>query len=419
MQSPPTSAPATGGRLAGEVLIPVLTALWIGSQLFDAALRQILVTAGLPWLIYARDLALLAGLVILGVENGVSRSLILSVSTLWWAGLVGLAQSRHSTQMLFALKVFLPFLFGIAWCGTIPAKVPGLRARLLLKSAFAVSVGAVILNTWIEWPWEGLTYSLEGQDREIVGARLWTTQGIKRIAGFSRSSYDAAIAVASLAITLVAGRGRLVSKLATLATAIAAVALTTTKGVLLGLGFVVIDVVARSLWPRAGRSIVGPTLAWTLGACVALLPLASWAGAVLMDTSTDLQDLLLSSMNDRLEGCWPSAWSLIVGEGNPWTGRGLGGLGTAQLYYENDLYNPGDNLLIYLVGNFGVLGVVILAGLTAKVAGLARSEEPFDRMLSLAGLLILAYGMTTSVVESPLLGLWLGLIAARPTGRPG
>jgi hypothetical protein len=418
MRDSPFSPRPDATRLT-RAWVPALAVVWIGTQCFDAPLRHVLVLVGAPWLLYIRDALLVLGMGVLCVENGVSRSLLLGGVCLGWAALVAVGQSRDLTQVLFGLKTYLPFLFGAALGATLPPATPGRRARWLARAIFAAAVAGVIANLWLEWPWEGLSYRLGDQGQEIVGARTWTTRGIKRISGFSRASFEAAIAVASLSLVLVAGRRLGVPALATLAIALATVFLTTTKGILVALALVLVDLAARSLGPAAGRVAVHSALTWTLGALVAFLPLISWSGGMLLDTSTDLQDLLLQSMNDRLESCWPAAWKLIVEDGSPWTGRGLGGIGTAQLYFEAELYNPADNLLLYLVGNFGALGALLLVALCARVARLGRSPQPLDQVLGLAGIVILAYGMTTNVVESPLLSLWLGLIASRAGAGAG
>ena len=63
-----------------------------------------------------------------------------------------------------------------------------------------------------------------------------------------------------------------------------------------------------------------------------------------------------------MQGAWPEAIELIHDSGNSLLGRGIGGLGTSQLYFEHDLYNPGDNMFIHIWANYGIIFLILLIG---------------------------------------------------------
>ncbi|MDB5351979.1 MAG: hypothetical protein JWN86_3226 [Planctomycetota bacterium] len=322
-------------------------------------------------------------------------------------------QARSGSYSRPDPKVAVPYLFGVACGGHIPAHIPGGRASRALWLAFLLVLGGVFLNQAIEWPWEGMRYAIDGVDAEVKGTKVWSHMGIKRIAGFSRSSYDAAVAIALLAVALIAARDRLMTSVAVLGLAASAAVVTTTKGILLNLAFISVIVVSRAFSPKVASRFLIPAMSALLVGAVVLLPLSSLGGTPLLDTSTDDRQFFLKSMNDRMESCWPAALDLITDDGNLLSGRGLGGLGIPQLYYETNNYNPCDSLSIFLLGNYGIFSLFVLPLFALEVAFLARCEGSFALLLSLSGLLILAYGMTSNVIENPFLALLAGLVMSR------
>jgi hypothetical protein len=394
-------------------LVVALFSAWVVIQLLDGPIRFALVAAGVPSLLYLKDVLLVAALGRVCALHGFGPSLVAGLAVIAAAGSAGVLQSRPMAQVLFAAKVAVPYLFGAACGPLISDDAPGRRARLALGLAFLAVVGGVFVNQALEWPWEGMQYAIDGVGAEVQGTKVWSHMGVKRIAGFSRSSYDAAVAIALLAVALIASRDRLAWGVAVLGLAAFATVVTTTKGILLNLAIVALVFVVRAVAPRVASRFLVPSLAALFASVVVLLPLLSLVGAPFLDTSTEDRQFLLKSMNDRLESCWPEAFDLIVSDGNLLTGRGLGGLGIPQLYYETNHYNPCDNLSVFLIGNYGLLGTLFLPFLAWRVALLARMDGRLPLLLSLSGLLILSYGMTANVLESPFLALLVGLVASR------
>src|SRR5439155_2601258 len=111
----------------------------------------------------------------------------------------------------------------------------------------------------------------------------------------------------------------------------------------------------RRLVPRKAWRLVPMGL---LAMCVAL-PLSTLL--VSYDLSSIVQEpiqrLLLASVGDRLDWLWRDALVMVVEHGEPVLGRGVGGIGMAQQYFESALFSPADNLAVYLYALFGVLGI--------------------------------------------------------------
>jgi hypothetical protein len=391
----------------------LLFGCWAFSQLFDGPIRFAFVSVGMPWLLYTRDAMIGGALVLVCVRHGVDMPLRLGLLALSMAGLAGVVQGRPVGQILIAVKVAIPFLFGLACGDHIPAEVPGRRAWWVLMGAFLGVAGGIFLNSAIEWPWEGMQYAIEGVSTEMKGTKVWSHMGVKRIAGFSRSSYDAAVALAVLAVVIVSVRGRKIYAVPVLLLSAAATVVTTTKGILLNLALVSLDLLARSIHAGFERRYLVPALSSLLVFLIFLFPILSLSSTPVFDTSSDEGHFLLKSMNDRLESSWPEAFELIIEEGNLLTGRGLGGLGVPQTFFEAEKYNPCDNMLVFLLGNYGIFSAFFLPLVAWKVVLLAQAEGTFAGYVSLSGLLILSYGVTANVLESPFLGMLVGLIVAR------
>ena len=79
---------------------------------------------------------------------------------------------------------------------------PTLRFTVRIFSILLIcAVIGVVINYFREFPWEGLEYSLGGVEIEAV--RSWMDMfAIKRLSGFARTSYDAAIQILLLALFL-------------------------------------------------------------------------------------------------------------------------------------------------------------------------------------------------------------------------
>jgi len=111
----------------------------------------------------------------------------------------------------------------------------------------------------------------------------------------------------------------------------------------------------------------------------------------------------------RLDDTWPEVIAIIRDYGNLALGRGLGGIGQSQVFFENYLYNPADNIFLYLYAQFGLLGGIYLFYFYFKSRSLDSITELY---LCLLVFIIFQYGVTTNIFESPSLCLSVGFVLA-------
>ena len=104
-------------------------------------------------------------------------------------------------------------------------------------------------------------------------------------------------------------------------------------------------------------------------------------------------------------------------------GRGLGGIGTAQSYFEPDLFNAGDNVYMYWFVVYGALAFPGFLLLLARSLRLKPWRGPEERLLYCLTLATVVYGMTTNVVENAFFALVCGscvrLLATPASESPG
>jgi hypothetical protein len=122
-------------------------------------------------------------------------------------------------------------------------------------------------------------------------------------------------------------------------------------------------------------------------------------------TYSNVPFLFVSFFMRVFEG-WPDAFRLIQHDGNLLLGRGLGGMGTSQLYFEIQKYNPGDNIMLIFYGNFGLLGVGYLLYLAKLGQSLDLKTELFYYLFLFS---FFAYGITTSCIDNGVFCLFLGV----------
>jgi hypothetical protein len=137
------------------------------------------------------------------------------------------------------------------------------------------------------------------------------------------------------------------------------------------------------------------------------LPL--WTSGLLMPQSGGV--FSFGSFAMRIALTWPEAWQWIADHDVFPFGVGLGGIGGAQRFYAANFFNPSDNFFVYLYANFGVLGAVYLAWVTALGPRLPRVTR--DHAIPALAVLafVLGYGAALSILEDQIAALFLGAAA--------
>ncbi len=408
----------TSASLRREKFVLWAALAFFTATIVSAPMRWIFAQAGLTPLIYLPNAALLTATIwhtvaeVPAGEYSLQRFGGLAVIA---GGLaIGLALLPPK-QVALGAYALLPFWFGLA-CGPLLLRAWRVIAPLLWPF-WLICLGGVITNSLVDYPWEGFAYSVG--DVDVEGAREWyATGGGKRIAGLARASFDAGVHVLILSLLLaIETRSRLVA-IAVWALGAYAVVLTTSKGVLIVFLVLTPYVAARRWIPEPALR----ALPVVIGGIGMLLPLA----ALLFDVRFDVRDEALANITfsfvDRLQNMWPEAWLLLHEHGHMLFGRGIGGIGTAQTYFEPGRFNAADNLFMYWWVVFGWAIFPLFLGTLLRSVLLRPHHDATDRRVYVLWLAALTYGMTTNIVENAMFAAFCGLairhVLARPAGWP-
>lgn len=382
------------------------------SLLADGISRWLFDAAGIAPLFYTRDaLPVFAIMASFGVATGQGRyawkrlmALIGGYFLVWcvWGLLQGLAPA----QVLFGGKVLLTIPAGASLWVLLKGKETVLTSFCVV--AGALGMAGVIVDYFYDLPWAGLVY--EVGDLHIEAQREVFIYKIARLGGFSRASFDVAAQLAVFASLLFVSRHARLTRLCFLGFLLGGIILTTSRSFLIAF----VGVLACGLFFYSTKASIFR---------FALLPLV-WLPILIVLIEFGIKDFTGSIVNYdrgglattlsfamRTEGNWLDSLGMLEGTTAWVMGLGLGGIGAAQKPFEPDAYVAPDNLLIYSLVNFGIIGSLILfAGLTAAWFILLSRKQlsPYALLLPLTGIV----GMTMSAVETPFIGIGLGLAFA-------
>jgi len=266
----------------------------------------------------------------------------------------------------------------------------------------------IFINYFIEFPWEGLTYALD--NFQIEATREDITFGIKRLAGFSRTHVEAAIQMLWLIVFLIVHIKNRFIKISVWLLGGLVIIFTTSKGIILSYLLISILLILYKLdYRMISYYKVYRKLLLSLLITGILLPIITYVNILVIDLklNDDLNKMMFTSFTMRIYDLWPEAIELILDHGNILLGRGLGGIGTSQIFFETYLYNPVDNIFLFLYANFGLLGGLYLIYLYYKGRLLKLNEDLYFCLLLL---FIFQYGITTSLFDDYLISLCIGFL---------
>jgi hypothetical protein len=392
-------------RLLDRVALTLLFAFILG-EVLGGAIRYYSVQFHLQALPYLPHLmvavALLPMFFAYFIGEGVTPTFLLvfgliAVATTWGAFNVG-----NADQVEFGLWIYVAFLYGIV---VLPAIIRGWQKLTpYIFFLWAVAVGGVLINYFHTWPWIGLQYQVGATS--IEASRLWTAGalGFDRLPGFSRASFDTAVQILVFS-TYLAGALRKKWWIPVWVLSGAAIVLTTDKTVagifiLFSIGGAFRRHPIRPFWKR-----LLPALAFM----DIVLPFSmlfikiDWTSAIRSHVWVGL----IASFVERLQTGWPDWLRMIVLHGNFLLGRGMGGIGSPQQYFEPAFFSPGDNIGVYLFGIFGIPGLFLLL-IYARNASRSLGDAPATRFLFLGACIVMLHGVTSNVVEETLLALMFG-----------
>ena len=376
---------------------------------FEGAFRYYAAHAGVAWLVYLKDVLIIAGL-FAGIGRALLTTLrnppfLLVLGFVVLGTVIGILTLHDIRQPLFGAKTWLPLL-----CGTIMA--PAIDARSIYFRAtcgalWALAIAGVVLTTRWHAPWVGFDYEIGGM--VIEGSREWSIGGVDRVAGFSRSSFDAALQCLFLGIVVASSLRFYLFSLGIWILTGAGIYLTTSRSALvalavaMGLHFLV---VIHPVTQRLAKLAVA-----LLAVVVVALPFG--AGYYYKNKAVSSQGaqsvVSASSFEERATKTWPDAFQLQQRGGNWLVGRGLGGAGVGQKVFETRLYNPGDNFFVYLWVVLGVTGMVLVAYIPLQALRTILPLDPVGQVAMIITGTFLCVGFTLNAIESAVPSLFLGL----------
>lgn len=400
-QSEPTPSSAQPAWLDN---LQVLAALaFLLSTTFSGPVRWILASAGLAAVAYVPivggfGVAVLTLCWHFAFGTFGARALLL-VGVLCYSIFIGLVFIPNPQQVAFAVYLFIPLYLGLLLAPAWQTIINWKRGAFLLWTAVVV---AVVLNPYLAYPWVGFEYSVGGVSVET--GREWWSGDVQRYSGVARASFDAAIQAVILMTVAGANTESRLRRLLMYATTAYCIWLTNSKTVLVVLAIVVICIELSEAWANRLRI---PAIATLVGFGWAM-PLV---GVLFLPRLNALNTMSsLHSYEDRLRNMWPEAFNLWLQDGWWLTGRGLGGLGTAQTYFESQIFNAGDNLHLYLFVCLGVLAAPLILYVCWQVARSPLGAERSQRIPLILFIAALTYGLTANAIENAPVALILGFV---------
>jgi hypothetical protein len=379
--------------------------LYLTSFIFDSPLRWSLSLVSAEAAMYLRDVG---AVVVIAIMLG--RHLIFGTSSpvtllAYFVGifaLYGFYQTDSLAQSVVGVKLLLPLLLGVSLAASVLHYWD--EFRLWLYFVWFFSVAAVFYNYFFEMPWAGATFSSAMGEASV--SREWTTAGVRRLAGLSRASYDAAaICAVGACLTLSDTRLHAAARYFLFFVSSLAVVLTTSKGPLIALAFVFMWSLAIKLFLVRDVSVVS----YMLSSASFVLPALFYVYDIRFENAA----FILSSFAERINSMWPSAYDNMDNSLNLFFGRGVGGIGTAQYFGEADIYNSADNFAVYVYGSMGLVGVGLFYWFLHRFScNVLRADINFGYLPCLKFWLLfwLVCGFVTNMFEQPLLAFVIGLL---------
>lgn len=390
-------------EIEGKFVVFV-TLIFLLFRTLDAPIRYSLYKLGLTPLSFLPNTLILLVIVLYlfkAILNlRINRSVLFVVVIFCYSVISSYIFIGNIQQTLLGLYGILPFFFGVVSSNIFVDNFN--RFKLFIVICWCISVVGIFLSVFITFPWVGFSYERLGVD--VEGTREWASFGIPRVAGFSRSSFEAAIFVLIfMMMQLVLTKHKLIRFITLFVSGIVIIS-TTTKGIIAAYFILTLYILTRSyraLWVLLSILMLAIMIA---------LPVSTLFVHYNLSLSDVFIKFLLASFEDRLLNTWPIGFDLLTKHGSYLLGRGFGGIGGAQQFFEKSIYSAADNLFLYLYVSFGVGSFFVLFHFLKRTVVLARADDtPLNVFFFLLSLSVITFGMTANVIESPLYGYLIGM----------
>ncbi|WP_278912591.1 O-antigen ligase family protein [Deinococcus wulumuqiensis] len=274
----------------------------------------------------------------------------------------------------------------------------------------------MFINYFYTFPWYGYTYNIG--DIRLSAAVNWWAGEYTRLSGFSRASYDVATQITVLYAILLAYNMRFFYKIILTFLSFLAIILTTSKGILISIVIVFLFSLLQTL--QTNRKYLAPLsfiALWLISMLVILLPFASsMVNADYLSEKTGTSGNIFltaftsfASFGDRLAVMWPATTTRFESVNDYLFGLGIGSVGTPQSLYRNDSLSAVDNVALYLISSFGVIGGILFISIPLNIVRLGY-KLMFDRLFIYLSTILVSYGMFSNAVELSYFPLLFGLL---------
>ncbi|MDX1921771.1 MAG: hypothetical protein SFW65_01395 [Alphaproteobacteria bacterium] len=357
--------------------------------------------------------------VIYGLTMHIHKQMGLFLLLFMSYSIYGLFMGRELGAVAFGLYIWLPFFLGLL---VSSFELQGHFQKNILIWWLIVTTG-VLINAFVVFPWTGESYQIFGQTMQT--SRDWTTAGFNRLAGFSRANYAASNQIALFCVVVLTMRMNIFLKIVIWLMSTVAIYLTTSKTTLIAMAVVPLMIILVEFLQQQDYAKKKPTknaervalaVLTGLASVSVLLPVLFLTSRSQITSSEGIGFINLSSMMDRGAWMWPNAWDLIFKTDEVFPmifGRGIGGIGTPQYFFERLNANSADNLFIYLYVTFGAFSIFFIRFLVMGVRKwLPINSSEFLVYYTLTCVVFIV-GMTSNVIESASMCLIIGILIGK------
>ncbi len=397
-------------KFNAPALLWVLICVFLWTYVLEAPLRYVLFLLHLSPLLYLRDGIMV--MIVAGFVIASAKKLRISPATIPWlivisvSSITAMAFSPTINLWIMGLKIILPMLVGFLCYRYCEARLWNTSLSITLMAIVAL-VGLGV-NYFLSFPWDNLNYSIGNM--QIQGVYNWTMiEVLHRLNGFANGPQKIADQILVVGLYFFLKCKKSPARFALWGVFLGALLLTTVKTVIAS--WVIIGI-ARMIYSLKGLGRLA--VRWSLIVPLVLaitLPIFSIKNETsLGGTETVIQDMLFGSMLTRLGSTWPQGFKLILDQGSPVFGRGLGTMGGGQMYFEPDQFNPGDNLFLYLYGNLGILGTLVIPWIFWRVVRRSPERTFSDRYWLFFALSFFIIGITSHGIEDGFMAMFYGFL---------
>jgi hypothetical protein len=360
------------GKLVCELFLKVYF-IYIA---FEAAIRYLFFEINLPFMVYMIKILMLILMLFnikrfMGCEQRVFYVFIFSsiLTGLYYLGI---------ERVAIAFLIFIPLIFFLHFDAL--NYISNISTRFLFICLVLSSAG-VCIDSYINFPWEG--YLAQLGNYEIQVNRLWWTDGVERLSGFGRSSFETATYV-SVIFTLLLGKiNNKINATAIFGFCFYIIYMTTTKGAMLAIIASYLFYIIPSMWLRIKIFYIYAII--IIGNVILIIPLFDLKFEWLINN--------FNSLYERIAYMWPYSIN-IINDTSIMFGTGLGGVGVS-LAKTGSMWAAVDNYWLYLYATFGLVGYLIyLCSLLIAIPNLVFSKYIVTYVF------LFVYGFTTNVIES-------------------